>query len=563
MKHRIIKTMALIIAIAMAVGLAACGTQQPAATTAAAPATTAAATTAAATEAATTAAATTAAAGATTAAATTTAAPATMAPTTVEDMPFVSITFYQTGDPNPNGMLEKVQDVWNDLLREELNCELIQMWINWADYLTKYNLLLASGDSSIDLFCASSTWLELWQNADRGAWLKLDDMLPQYAPVTWAEVPQDVWDECRFKGDIVCIPENDYTQYVNHGILYRGEWAEQAGLPVQLTTMEQFEEYGDYIKANMPGVFPMDVDNTFNFFARWSEINTPTNSILGVHETVRGASLADPYTAVAIVMEDVVYDWAQTMKRWGDKGFWREDVLNNTASVRDSLRAGTSGVDLHHVNTLRGLKWQMDTELFPGESDLRILLFSDLAGRLIQDPINTHGAAAVYASSKNPERALMVYDFIRNDERMYRLYNWGIEGVNYEIDSEDFRIRPASWNEGEHSFGTNFWGGRVDKFEKPSRQEWPGIYDYWKVLDTQVVPDPYSQFVFDKSPIDAELSAISAIVTEMRPAIATGKAGDPIAAVDSYRARLQSAGYDKYFAEVQKQLDEYKIYKGG
>jgi putative aldouronate transport system substrate-binding protein len=559
MNRILTKSLALLLAIAMAAGLAACGggTPAPAATTAApttaAPATTAAATTAA----------TTAAAAATTAAAAASASSLVTVPhADTADLPFVSITHYATGDPNPNGMLEKVQAEWNKLLKDELNCELIQMWINWADYLTKYNLLLASGDTSIDLFEASSTWLELWQNADRGAWLKLDDLLPKYAPITWNEVPKSVWDECRFKGDIVCIPEDDYTQYVNHGFIYRGDWAEAAGLPKQLTTLDQFEEYCDWIKENKPGTYPIDADGTVNFFARWAEMFTPTISILGVNETVRGASLDDPYSAVDIVFDDVAIKWAQDMKRWSDKGYWREDVLNNTASVRDSFKAGTSGVDLHHVNTLRGLKWQMENDYFPGEADVQMLLYSDMAGRLIQDPINTHGAMCVYAYSKNPERSLMVYDFIRNDERMYRLFNWGIEGVNYEIDSEGFRIRPESWSEGENSWGTNFWGGRVDKFEMPTRQEWAGIYDYWKILDTKVKPDPYSQFVFDKSPIDAELSAMTAVITELRPAIATGKAGDPVAAIENYRNKLKAAGYEKYFAEVKKQLAEYKVYKG-
>ena len=566
MKRKATILLALLAALALLASACGGGGQQ-AATTAAATttaATTAAATTAAAAEAETEAAAEEATTAAATTAAATTAEAATAAPAAAEsDLPFVTITIYATGDENPNGMLEKVQDEWNAYLKEQLNCELIQYWINWADYLTKYNLLLASGDSSIDLYAASSTWLELWQNADRGAWLILDDLLPTYAPITWSEVPQDVWDECRFRGDIICIPENNYTQYVNHGIIYRGDWAVEAGLPLQLTSMEQFEEYCDWIKANKPGCYPLDVANDFNWFARWPEFHTESISILGVNETVRGESLANPYTAVPIVMDDVIYDWAQTMKRWADKGFWREDVLNNTASLRDSFKAGTSGVDLHHVNTLRGLKWEMENMYFQGEADVHMIMFCDIAGRLIQDPINTHGAECVYAYSKNPDRALMVYDFIRNDEKMYRLYNWGLEGVNYEIDSEGFKIRPGAWNEGEHAFGTNFWGGRVDKFELPSREEWPGIYDFWKMLDTKVKPDPYSQFVFDKGPIDAELTAMSAVITELRPALATGKAGDPAAAVDAYRARLQAAGYDKYVAEVQKQLDEYKVYKGG
>lgn len=44
----------------------------------------------------------------------------------------------------------------------------------------------------------------------------------------------------------------------------------------------------------------------------------------------------------------------------------------------------------------------------------------------------------------------------------------------------------------------------------------------------------------------------------MGPAITYGKAGDPAQAVEQFRSKLKTAGYDKVLAELQRQMDAYK-----
>ena len=51
----------------------------------------------------------------------------------------------------------------------------------------------------------------------------------------------------------------------------------------------------------------------------------------------------------------------------------------------------------------------------------------------VQHPLKEHGACAISANSTHPERALMVYDLLRNDEECYRLLNYGIEGEDYIV----------------------------------------------------------------------------------------------------------------------------------
>src|SRR5690606_9806727 len=126
---------------------------------------------------------------------------------------FVTVSFLMLGDPPSNGQDKVVLEKVNALLKEKVNAHVDLKWIEWADYMTKYNLLLAAGEP-IDLINVSTTWLEAWQNAQRGAFLPLDDLLPRYAPITYGEITESEWAQATYNGEIIMIPENDYTQWV-------------------------------------------------------------------------------------------------------------------------------------------------------------------------------------------------------------------------------------------------------------------------------------------------------------------------------------------------------------
>ncbi|WP_252891314.1 DUF3502 domain-containing protein [Thermoclostridium stercorarium] len=143
---------------------------------------------------------------------------------------------------------------------------------------------------------------------------------------------------------------------------------------------------------------------------------------------------------------------------------------------------------------------------------------------------------------------------------MYRLFNWGIEGVQYIINEKGQRDLPEGYNTEQHSFSSNFWGGRMDKFELkyPSAtiiDNWKEIYDNF---ESYAKPYRYGRFVFDKSSVESELAALSDVINRYLPAICVGKAGDPAAAVEAFRRELKLAGYDKVLEEVQRQLTEFK-----
>lgn len=523
--------LALALALTMLLTLAACGAGAPAASPSA-PA-------------------------ASSSAAASSAAPSSDVAPAIDTSQFVTVSHYVMGDPPKNGQLEAAAEEWNKLMKAKINTAMELKWIEWADWSTKYNMLLASGEP-IDLIHTSSTWLDMWPNAQRGAFAELDDLIPQYAPLTWGEIPPEDWDQIRFNGKIIGFPENDYTQYVNHGFYYRGDWAKEAGITEPIKSFEQLGQYFAGIKKNHPEIVPYDVSIIEYNFEGWMQLKTDYITVPGV-PTGKDAmfwakSYSDYGTAVLPVMDETYVDFAKMMKEWSDAGYWREDALSFTGSPRDLLKEGKTGSDQHHTQTYKGLRVEMD-EKQPG-SDLQFFNIAEAKGFLMAEPI-THGATSIGANSKNKERAVMVYELLRQDKEIYQLVNYGREGIQYEV-KDGVRVRPAGYVDADHSYYSNYWGGRVDKFEIPSDRDYKGIFDIWARLDKIVKPFVYGKFIFDKTNVEAELAAISEVVNSDGVAIGMGKVADPVAAVEAYRNKLKTAGIEKVLAEVNTQLAAYK-----
>ena len=119
-----------------------------------------------------------------------------------------------------------------------------------------------------------------------------------------------------------------------------------------------------------------------------------------------------------------------------------------------------------------------------------------IAGNFFKD-IFTHGAMAVSANSRNPEKAIEVYDLIRNDKENYMLFNFGIEGTDYIITAD-----------GKLAFGKN------------ELTEWLTFWD--ELRKAGAVPPAEVTALengFETSPIVARLrtSTMSSGTTPVRP----------------------------------------------
>ncbi len=479
-----------------------------------------------------------------------------------EELEFETITWLNMGNIPTNGRMEATMEEVNKILKEDINCELVLQYIEWADWQTQYNLTLASGDPTLDLIGTATDWLNAWENTKKGSFMALpDEMIATYAPKTWEAVPESHWDECRYEGDIYFFPEDQYSQWTNHGMFYRGDWAAEAGLD-DVTSFEDLETYFDGVLENHPDVVPWDVSGSRivaglsgHYVNAYSDLFV-INGISAGNFAPFYVSQADPYTVVCPYMDDMFVDYAVMMKRWADKGFWREDVLNYDGDTRELMYVGQTAADQHHTQTyVTGTRPNMDLKQ-PG-SDLQMYSFSETSKNLVRD-IVTHGACAVAANSQHPERAIMVYDKIRNEETLYRLYNYGIEGVDYVITEDGKKDDPEGYDSSTMSLGINFWWGRNDSLELDNAQHYDGKWDLYDEYNTYAIDYPLGKFIFDKSSSETLIASIGDVCSTYIPTIAWGKTADPAAEVAAFQQALMDAGLQEMLDEIQAQLDAYK-----
>ena len=486
----------------------------------------------------------------------------------------VVITYMTTGDA-PTQTKERYEEMMaelNKILTEKVNAELDIYFIPWTDYLSNYNLTLARMDGTVDLVGTASDWLDAWPNAKSGAFLELsEDMLKTYAPQTWASVPADNWELCKYNGDIYLMPEDNYAQWTNHGFAYRLDWAKEAGLTNGVHSWEDMTEYFRYVKEAYPDIIPWDSDATqySQMSGGWISSHSDYVPIDGINAgAMWGGKRSDLYTVYSPYMTDTdsLVEYAKMMKEWDEIGVWRTDVLNNTSSTnRDDFRVGKVAAEQHHTQTWTDLVSHTPANtIYDTDDDAEVGFFywGEETGNVTALSI-THGAMAISAGSANPERALMVYDLIRNDPECYKLFNYGIQGISWDMNDEGLRIQPDGYNsDTDNIAGTvNFWWGRNDDLEvKDANLNWDEIDKLYAEYDKIKIEYPYGQFVPDVTNIEAYISNINEILENYMKQISYGKYnGSAEDIVAEFQSALEAGGINEVTAELQRQFDE--LYK--
>lgn len=472
----------------------------------------------------------------------------------------VVINYLVTGDI-PTNRTDEVLAKINEKLTEKVNAELAVQWIEWTDWQTKYNLALATQSGDIDLIGTATDWLNAWPNIQKGAFLPLsEDMLKTYAPQTWANVPAENWELCKYNGEIYLIPEDEYAQWTNHGFMYRGDWAREAGLENGVHSWADLAVYFQYIKDNKEGVIPWDANGNGSSYAQqmaggWQTSHTTNVYIEGIGvDLFYGESKDNPYTLSNYYIEgDELVNFAAEMKKWADAGYWRTDVLNYTGDVTAEMREGLTGAHQHHTQTWTDERTTME-EKQPG-SDLGFFWFGEEMNNVVGLNI-THGAMAVAMTSQNPERALMVYDLLRNDPEIYRLMQYGIEGDMYTLDENGYIVRPEGWDDATMGVSLNWWWGRRDELElRAANRDWEAIDALYAKYEEVKINYPYGRVVFDLTSIQMYLDNLSNVYNTYMPRIVFGMVDDPAAYVAEFREQLKAAGIDICMEEIQKQIN--------
>lgn len=472
----------------------------------------------------------------------------------VKKLEEINLKFYNVGGQTPGW--ETVLGEINKKLTEKINATVSVDFLSWSDFEQKYPLLFASGEQ-FDLIYTSN-WCFFTEEGTKGAFMPLDELLPQYAPKIWSEAPEEVWEYAKIKGKISMIPAYLANVAAFGGFMYREDLRKKYGVP-EIKKLSDFEAFFDAIKANEPTMTPIALGSA-DYWSLYSRYRTEigyTEEQVSSTQMVYKFDEAAPKVTIE-VFEPHFLEWAKIAKTWADKGFWSKNVLANQTTAKDSFNVGTTaaaGWNSWHFNDayVKAKEEHPDWEVafYYPEPPTGKTFKASYAG----------SGVAVNAVSKNPERALMAVELMMYDQEIYNLSSYGIEGVDYTVNADGSFVTPEG-KKAEEVYGQDcLWGLGIhnDAWRKPDLSlNSPDFNDKLYNMDfynSVTTFCPIGTMTLDNEPFANELAACTDLYNTYFPILACGLSNDPEATLKEYQDKLKTAGVEKMQKEIQAQID--------
>jgi putative aldouronate transport system substrate-binding protein len=255
--------------------------------------------------------------------------------------------------------------------------------------------------------------------------------------------------------------------------------------------------------------------------------------------------------------EDPGYvEFAQRMKRWCDMGFWSKSILSTADSTDHTdlfKEALICFVTNSHLDRIQGIGEEC-AKLHP-DWEIGVVPHATVSGvyyhtRTAQD------LTVIPNGSKNPERALMVLDKMLTDKDYYDLTQYGMKGINYNLD-EKGTVSYDGIDTTAHRFDLCLWALRNQDLSYPVTRIWDGRTKYEDKYFPLLQYDPFDGFAIDLTEVQSEYTALSQTLQEYNDPIKFGLVSDPVEAVETLKQRMNDAGIQRFKAEMDRQISEY------
>lgn len=463
--------------------------------------------------------------------------------------------------------------IWEEvskLAKKDISATVSVEYIPWKKKTrTKISLIMASRNDFDLIF--TGAWTNFYDFAKKGYYYPLNKLLPEYAPLTWKNIPKIGWEQASYNGNIFAVPFNSF-EIRSTGLMYRKDLAEKYKLKQgKIRNMEELEIYLEKAREDL-NIYPMNIHglNKLQDFIRSkiTENKYPLKQLKGRLYIY----LDKPDVLVSLIESQGFKNWITTAKRWADKRFWSKELLLHSASSRfdrEAFIAGKSAVTFVNLLEASSIFNNLKRENPEHEFDWYNIYHNTkyyMRNSYIQN------AVAVSKYSKNPEKALMLLEKLHQDSQYFDLTTFGIRGKHWDLDAKGQLVLPpgvTSENNGYPWDTACPWGWREEKFYRmsplKSKSIWEVTRKYYKdraLQQSYQIFNPYLDFLFDVTPVSHEWNKIQSLDDYFDLLIA-GFVDDPQKAYEEYIEKMKLAGFDKFKNEMYRQWLNYLNKKGG
>lgn len=482
-----------------------------------------------------------------------------------EQLEEANLVYYCVGTPQAD--LATVNDAINQNLKEKINATVEIKLIDWGSYDSKMALVMSGGEE-YDM-CFTSSWTNnYYQNVAKGAYLEISELLDTYAPQTKAIAPQRFWDAITVNGQLYGTI-NFQQAAAGFGFRVQQELADKYNFDWSSTEkLADVEPFLAAIKENEPDLIPFGYNKIVDPFTK-GPIAWGFDAIGDIFAP--GWVRLDDETLTVVNQYDTpeFMEYCTLMHDWYQKGYIRADAAT-LSDVTADVQAGKYALEYEQIDI--GTK---DFEAAGLEFAGRLMTPAGIPSydHKFVEPILTNEKAsatmtAISATSKNPERAMMLIELLNTDKELYNLFCFGLEGVHYnrttddgiEVNAEAGYAPWSAWefgNMGNMLIATGTWPEGGEKLREDGLSVANGL---WYDLNQNVEGSPLLGFVFDYEPVKSEIANCQAVFDELYYSISCGSV-DPEVYIPQFNQQLETAGMSRILAEKQAQLDAWKASK--
>lgn len=460
----------------------------------------------------------------------------------------VTVTMYLIGDrPVDN---DEVFAKINERLKSEINTTLELKFMSWGEYEQKYPLIFASGEDWDIIYTADWCFYNA-QATKQGFYEITRENLEKYAPMTAETMYPEAWEQAKVGDKVYMLPMN-YKEITAYVYMARGDLMDKYGI-TSVSSLDEAEKYLDAIAKNEPSLIPIDVgsdyDKLFFFDRMWNKACYEKITGIGPWQaTCNTGKLDDSVTVKGNFEQPEYLDIIKRLQDWKNRGFWSRNAVVNTQNNTESFQAGKSGLAMMNVNTAKSLYANVTTE--HPEWDVRVFDAQDGVPAIVNSYIAN--GMSIFSKSKNPERALMVLDYLRNDELCNSLFCYGIEGKHWEA-AGDGMLKSLSDSTKYGYDGNCNWGVRNDKYWRTIEGGIPNFNELNKNWVATAESGRFQNFVFNDANVKNEIAAMNEIFNSEYKLLGLGFTDDPEGDIQKLKDKMIAAGAAKVYEEIHTQ----------
>ena len=470
-----------------------------------------------------------------------------------EDVIDIDVMLMDNAKGTTEEMKARVENALNSITESEIKVRVHLNYINMGSYAQQISLMMSSSES-LDLLLTSPMDAAAFSALTANNQLtEIGELLETYGQPA-LETVGELIKGTTLEGGIYAVPvyrvlNSGLSVYIRKDILEELDLLDQAQ---NVSSWDDVTELYDVILsddkyANMTAAAPGPGDKCF--ISKSGSYNAKER----FSDSLTYDTLGDPNSLIAVTdgSDEVTLNYANPeykamidlMAAWNEKGYIYKDALTVEG-----------GADLVKNNV--AISAIVDTEPGAEITSSSIYGYDMLRIPVVSYPIKTSSVTswtwAVPVTAKEPEAATAFLSIMYTDPRISNILVWGVEGVDYEVVDGDARYIEGKEADAYHSseflLGNQFlllpWEGQGKEFREKQLES---------MKETPV--SKYLGFTANTESISNELSALSVVIDEYRPALDCGFGTEEM--YEEFIEKLYANGAQKVIDEYQAQLDTW------